>query len=734
NPQPQNLTCSSKRSDAISLHWTYPSAHLSGCHIWYQDVLDDDAEPTELMTSLPSGNRSVDVIIDGLKSGTVYNVTVRAVVGTTESLDVTVQCMTEMDTPQFLFCSAATTYTSLAVTWTRPNGPLQGYIANLTLAGDRSNHNLTVVTTNVGPQNETFVFYNVVADQEYRVALVATGLYTDSWPVEVICATLTPPPEEFHVTDITETTVRVSWKKKATSIAIGQRIWIRRSDTAEVLVTRLVPTSPTDVSFDDLVPAMEYIISATSINRYNEGLEVTVTAATGTDPPKGISVDDWTTDTISISWQPPKAALTGYNITYTGNGRRVSVVQTGDRDSCELTGLVPATRYDVSVVAVSRLGRSISVRTSAVTDTDPPSSLTVSVSSATWMFLEWKPALAKVVFYEIDISDGYGSAITVLRIEGNKKSYNVTNVLPETAYVIKMAAFSEYGRSVDVSYSHRTGSISSMEVNTVGSTYTTTASTTDEEPTDATTPTSTPTWPSTSAAARNAQASTRRKGKGPVPFDQSLQTTASTSTSPGRSTEASPDSTTSTSGWSTHITSLERTRESPGQKKSTADLVSDLADAMKGSQGASVQNMGTIANALVQTASAVVDMLPEPETPIGSTADNLFGSYIDINNADLSPKQQLKILKDKQKEKENAQQETAQSIVASLDKVADTLLALQPVNVEYQTSFRTKDVAVSVVRSSSKKDIQLDSDHIVVDIPGRETQSNDMLDVKVRLN
>ncbi|KAI8514012.1 hypothetical protein Bbelb_083360, partial [Branchiostoma belcheri] len=247
-------------------------------------------------------------------------------------------------------------------------------------------------------------------------------------------------------------------------------------------------------------------------------------------------------------------------------------------------------------------------------------------------------------------------------IEGNKKSYNVTNVLPETAYVIKMAAFSEYGRSVDVSYSHRT-------------------------------------------------ASTRRKGKGPVPFDQSLQTTTSTR-------------------WSTHITSLERTTESPGQKlqqfvegmdmsnvarpedliavtsdindiinghaesplpssvlKSTADLVSDLADAMKGSQGASVQNMGTIANALVQTASAVVDMLPEPETPIGSTADNLFGSYIDINNADLSPKQQLKILKDKQKEK--------------------TML------------------------SSSKKDIQLDSDHIVVDIPGRETQTTDMLDVKM---
>ncbi|XP_066270024.1 polycystin-1-like protein 2 [Branchiostoma lanceolatum] len=168
-------------------------------------------------------------------------------------------------------------------------------------------------------------------------------------------------------------------------------------------------------------------------------------------------------------------------------------------------------------------------------------------------------------------------------------------------------------------------------------------------------------------------------------------------------------------------------------RKYAADIVLDLANAMKGSQGASVENMATIADALVQTASTVVDMLPEPETPIGSTSDTLFGSDVDIDNVDLSPKQQVKMLKEKQKEKEDAQRETAQSIVASLDHVGDTLLALQPPNVKYRTSFKTASVAVAVVRSPASEDIQLDSDQIVAIIPGRpkETQTNDMLDVQM---
>ncbi|XP_035685615.1 uncharacterized protein LOC118422206 [Branchiostoma floridae] len=124
-------------------------------------------------------------------------------------------------------------------------------------------------------------------------------------------------------------------------------------------------------------------------------------------------------------------------------------------------------------------------------------------------------------------------------------------------------------------------------------------------------------------------------------------------------------------------------------------------------------------------------MLPEPLA--GSTSNSRFGRDVEVNSMNLSPKQQVEMLKKEQKEMENTQRETAESIVTSLDHVADTLLALQPANVEYQTSFKTERVAVAVVRSPANEDIQVHAGGIVANIPGREskTQTTDVLDLKM---
>ncbi|XP_019639614.1 PREDICTED: fibronectin-like [Branchiostoma belcheri] len=227
------------------------------------------------------------------------------------------------------------------------------------------------MTTNVGPDIERSVLQDVQADREYKVTVVAVGVYENSSPVEMTCATSTPPPEDFRATDVTETSITVSWKLRTNSLAIGHRVWITRSDTAENLFTQFVASGQTYVIFDHLSPATEYMISATSINRYNEGPETSLTVATRTDSPMALDVVHKTTNSVLISWLPPKAALTAYNITYTkeGRGLRTSIMLSGDVDNCEVTGLIPGTRYDIELVAVSRFGRSLAASTSFVTGT-----------------------------------------------------------------------------------------------------------------------------------------------------------------------------------------------------------------------------------------------------------------------------------------------------------------------------------------------------------------------------
>ncbi|CAH1274511.1 FN1 [Branchiostoma lanceolatum] len=316
----------------------------------------------------------------------------------------------EMISPQSLTCSAATC-NSFGISWIKPSAPLIGYRVNYTLLG---NSPLDVITNDIGPVNEEHVLRDAQADQEYIVTLVAVGIYKKSSPLTVTCLTLTPPPEDFQMTYTTETSVTVAWKRRTNSLAIYHRIWISRSDTADSLLTQLVPTGQTDLAFTDLTPGTEYVLSATSFNRQNEGPAVHLTVATKTDSPMALEVEQKTTNTITISWVPPKAVLIAYNITYAENGRSTPIMTPGDADSCELTDLVPGTQYDIDLVAVSRVGKSIAIGISVVTDTDPPSSLRVTKSSTTWMFLEWTPAVANILYYDVDISDEYGGEGTLM--------------------------------------------------------------------------------------------------------------------------------------------------------------------------------------------------------------------------------------------------------------------------------------------------------------------------------
>ncbi|KAI8514744.1 hypothetical protein Bbelb_073350 [Branchiostoma belcheri] len=575
------------------------------------------------------------------------------------------------------------------------------------------------------------------------------------------------PPEDLGVTNITGTTIKAVWTAITSPIAIGYRVWIRKRETADALFTQFYPIGQGEVTFKDLIPATEYIISATTINMYIEGPEVQVTAKT--EPPSALDVEDTKIDSVVISWQPPKGAIVEYSISYTADGRGTSVTSPGDAHGCVLTGLIPGTRYDIDLVAVSRVGRSVAVTTSAVTDTDPPSAVEVRNWSVTWMVLVWKAPLARVVSYEVTVSQAFGEEL--FSVDGSETSYNITELLPETDYIIKMAAVGEHGRSAEVTCSKQTGPIPLPVDHPMTSTHATTEAYTSGTWRD-TTVTSTSVVSTTKRTTATSAETTVKQTTDKEVRTTDQQTTTVYSTS---KEERLPDKT-------TYSTSPVQTTENPDEKlqhilqgmdeeqlesakpeeilsamnsindvlttsgstessvslsamEDAAALIDKLASASRGAQSASVTDMAGIANALTQAATAVIDMLPEQQPPIETAGSSniLESDLIDVNSADLSPKQQLKMLKDKQKEKEDMQKRAAMNIVKSLDSVAGTLLALQPADAEYQATLGTGNVGVTLSRSPSNKDLQIGNGRTTATIPRTSSGSktNDMLDLKM---
>ncbi|XP_078659276.1 uncharacterized protein LOC144904302 isoform X2 [Branchiostoma floridae x Branchiostoma belcheri] len=639
NP-PENLTCSSTTTNSFEVHWLYtelyPDTPLSGYRVWYRHVLDDIyTEPTEV-TNPPPVAEATSVAFSGLKSGSMYSVSIHALVGTAQSLDVMVQCITETDVPVLLACANAT-LSSVAVSWISPQAPLVGYRANYILIDQ---DNPTTITTELGSGNQSHIHQGAVADREYHVTLVAVGMYKDSLPVDITCATMTPPPEDFEVTSITGTSAKVSWVPSTSPIAIGYKVWIRQSGSADTIHTYHPQLSQNEVTFQNLIPATEYTILATTINMYIEGTEVNLTVATETHPPLALDVDYKTTDTVVISWLPPRGLIIEYSINYTGNRIMTSQVTPGDVTRCELTGLIPGMLYDIDVVAVSRFGRSIAVSTNVLTGSP------IRTTKET-----------------------YDEAVTTTtRTTGSLQGQSTSSTL--TTQTVTPVA-------------DHAGIFSTPQ-----------AKTTDEQ------------------------------------ILHMLQDVES-----GVLDNARPEEILSEL---TNVNEIIRADASlampPSVMLSTTTLMEKLVDASRGAQGMTVRNVEAMTNVLVETASTVLSMLPEGETPTTADVENLLQSnLVDLNSGNFSPKQQLRMMKDRQQEKEETQQQAAVNIVTSLDNIADTLLALQPEDTEYQATFTTRDVAVTVSRSMLNENLRLNSGQTAVTIvrTSNDNQTSNMLDVRM---
>ncbi|XP_078660571.1 uncharacterized protein LOC144905067 isoform X1 [Branchiostoma floridae x Branchiostoma belcheri] len=648
-----------------------------------------------------------------------------------------------------------------------------------TTEDDTSGTRRDITVTSTSLESTTKWTTEIPPPEDLRVTTVTGTTVKASWTattnpsttgpdVNVNVATAIPPPEDLRVTTITGTTVKASWTATTNPSAIGYRVWIRERESAGALFTHFLPIRQREVTFKDLVPATEYIISATTINMDIEGPEVQVTAVTETEPPSALYVEDRTIDSAVISWLPPKGAIIEYSVSYTGDGKSTSMTSPGDAHSCALTGLIPGTRYDIEVVAVSRIGRSIAVTTSVVTETDPPSAVEVSSWSATWMVLEWKPPLARVVSYEVTVSQTFSEEL--FSVDGSKTSYNIIELLPETDYIIKMAAVGEHGQSAEVTCTKQTGPLpvnhpmtstrATTEDDTSGTWRDTTVTSTSLE--------STTKWTTATSAETTGKQTTDKEVR---TTDRQTTTVYSTSkeerpldkltyiTSPAQTTEscdeklqhilqgmyeeqlesAKLEEILSAMNSINDVLTASVCAESPNLSLSALEdaavLIDKLASASRGAQGASVTVMVDIANAQTQAATAVINMLPEQQPPIETTSSsNIFESdLIDVNSADLSPKQQLKLLKDKQKEKEDMQKRVVLNIVKSLDSVASTLLALQPGDAEYQATFGTGNVGVTLSRSPSNRDLHINNGRTTVTIPRTSSgsQTNSMLDLKM---
>ncbi|KAI8507142.1 hypothetical protein Bbelb_155810 [Branchiostoma belcheri] len=177
---------------------------------------------------------------------------------------------------------------------------------------------------------------------------------------QITCSGM-PPPANISVKHVSEKSATVQWEQPVRDVLIGYRAWLTDKETMLTILTQYLPELVTTATFSPLTPATEYVVAVTCISPYVEGPQAEVLVVTYTDPPRQLYVEDITYKSLLLSWIPPVAKLTGYELTYSKKEhyrkrRSVrSVTLPGDITNYAVQGLVPVTQYVISLTAMKHL-------------------------------------------------------------------------------------------------------------------------------------------------------------------------------------------------------------------------------------------------------------------------------------------------------------------------------------------------------------------------------------------
>ncbi|XP_019620833.1 PREDICTED: uncharacterized protein LOC109467329 [Branchiostoma belcheri] len=499
-----------------------------------------------------------------------------------------------------------------------------------------------------------------------------------------------PPPTNVTFSLDSRESVTVHWSQPGQTVVLGYRAWLTDKETMSVTSSRHLPQSATAATFTSLAPATEYVVSVSCVSAFFEGPLTEVTFVTETDPPVRLFVDGILFDSLALFWTPPVARLIGYELTFGSieqHRRRrstVSVTLPANSDNYLIQDLVPATQYVFSLTAVSRFGRSTTITLTGITGTDPPSDLKVHKVSSTWLYVKWTPPVAAVVSYHLEVIEPSSQVEMHFSIAPSLTDFNVTNLIPTTKYTIRIVAVSVYGRSVNIETFGSTDSTTDLKRFVLEELETTTMS------------------PGTVNGYGSGVRHTITTALSLFQRIKRLEYQVAQSLREGTSSE-------NTFSIIREIHDLFRMDTFPVSStdflielEAAIELYSKSSELIRASQGTKISTMEKMNDVVVHTVSRLVQMLPVGNATIFDTSVDLFKmDVIDVNSPDVSPKRQLKNIKDNQSKFQQQLRKAALSLTESIDRVGDALLAILPNGKSYYSAFKADNVIELVSRFTS---------------------------------
>ncbi|XP_048085157.1 tenascin isoform X1 [Alosa alosa] len=290
----------------------------------------------------------------------------------------------------------------------------------------------------------SFLFKGLQPQTQYVLSVFGTGPGVRSKTHSVTINTGPEPPSNLLFTDITDTTVSVSWTKPRSPVTGFKVTYTHTLEGEPVSVS--VGAADTTVDLSQLTPGSSYEVSIISLQNLDESDPLKDTVHTLPDPPTDLHAINITDSRALLLWRPALAAVDNYVIVYgSEKGPDVTISVSGNAAAQQLTGLDTSTDYSVTIT--SHLGnRKSDGATTVFTTTggsgrvgDGPKDLTASQVTPRSAVLKWKPPSSKASGYKLQYAIE-GQAFQDAFVGPDLNDHRLVRLRPGAKYIVRLQA------------------------------------------------------------------------------------------------------------------------------------------------------------------------------------------------------------------------------------------------------------------------------------------------------